>query len=176
MLIPLIVLSVGAVFAGFVFHNFFVEPETAGAFWQGSLAFNEPLMHAMHEVPTWVKWSSTAAMLLGLLVAALMYLRETDAPRQVAENLSPLYKFLLNKWYFDELYTLIFVRPAFWFGRVFWKGGDKGVIDRFGPDGVANVVRSSSGLAVRFQSGYLYSYALVMLLGLVGLVTWVMVR
>ena len=176
MLIPLILLSVGAVFAGFAFHNFFVEPETAGAFWKGSIAFNEPLMHAMHEIPTWVKWSSTGAMLIGLMFASAMYLRETDAPKQMSEQLNPLYRFLLNKWYFDELYHLIFVRPAFALGRLFWKGGDKGVIDRFGPDGIANVVRSGSGFAVRFQSGYLYSYALVMLLGLVGLVSWVMVR
>ncbi|WP_420605330.1 NADH-quinone oxidoreductase subunit L [Novosphingopyxis sp.] len=176
MLVALILLSVGAVFAGFAFHDFFVEPETAGAFWQGSIAFNEPLMHAMHAIPVWVKWSSTVAMLVGLITAALMYLRETDAPERLSENVRPLYRFLLNKWYFDELYNLIFVRPAFWLGRLFWKGGDKGVIDRFGPDGMATLVRSGSGFAVRFQSGYLYSYALVMLLGLVGLVTWVMVR
>ncbi len=176
MLVPLILLSIGAVFAGYAFHNFFVEPETAGAFWKGSIAFNEPLMHAMHEIPVWVKWSSTVAMLAGLFFAAAMYLRETDAPRAVSENLGPLYRFLVHKWYFDELYHFIFVRPAFWLGRLFWKGGDKGVIDRFGPDGMATLVRSGSGFAVRFQSGYLYSYALVMLLGLVGLVTWVMVR
>ncbi len=176
MLLPLVVLSFGAVFAGYLFHNFFVEPEMAGEFWKGSLAFNEHLMHAMHEVPFWVKLGSTVAMLIGLIVAALMYLRESDAPKAFADNLRPLYRFLLNKWYFDELYNLIFVRPAFWLGRIFWKGGDKGIIDRFGPDGIATVVRSGSGFAVRFQSGYLYSYALVMLLGLVGLVTWVMVR
>ena len=176
MLLPLVILSFGAVFAGFLFHNFFVEPETAGEFWKGSLAFNEHLMHAMHEVPLWVKFGSTVAMLIGLITAALMYLRESDAPKAFADNLRPLYRFLLNKWYFDELYNLIFVRPSFWLGRIFWKGGDKGLIDRFGPDGIATLVRSGSGFAVRFQSGYLYSYALVMLLGLVGLVTWVMVR
>ncbi len=176
MLAPLLLLATGAVFAGFAFHNQFVEAEYGPAFWNGSIAFNEALMHAIHEVPGWVKWSSTAAMLIGLLTAAAMYLRKTDAPQKLAENMNPLYRFLLNKWYFDELYNLVFVRPAFWLGRLFWKGGDKGVIDRFGPDGIAAVVRSGSGFAVRFQSGYLYSYALVMLLGLVGLVTWAMVR
>jgi len=165
-----------AVFAGLVFHGAFVEPESAGAFWRGSLDFNEHLMHAMHEVPLGVKLASTAAMLLGFATAFLMYLRSEDAPARLAAALRPLYLFLLNKWYFDELYNALFVRPAFAFGRLFWKTGDEGTIDRFGPNGAASVVAMGSRMAVRLQSGYLYSYALVMLLGLVGFVSWVMVR
>ena len=88
-----------------------------------------------------------------------------------------LHNFVFNKWYFDELYDLVFVRPAFWLGRQFWKIGDIGIIDRFGPNGAAWLVARGSGLAQRkVQSGYLYSYALVMLLGLVGAVTWVIAR
>ncbi len=175
MLIPLAVLTLGAVFAGLAFHNAFIEAGEGTKFWAAStLHFNEHLMHAMHEVPLWVKLSSTVAMLTGLLVAWNMYIRSKTAPRTVATMFAPLYNFFLNKWYFDELYNLIFVRPAFWLGRLFWKGGDVGIIDRFGPNGSAAVVAFGSRLAVKMQTGYVYSYALVMLLGLVGLVTWLM--
>ena len=177
MLIPLGVLTLGAVFAGFVFHGGFIEAETGKAFWANStLFFNEHLMHAMHEVPLWVKLSSTVAMLTGLLVAYVMYHQSKDAPQRLATAFAPLYRFFLNKWYFDELYNAVFVRPAFWLGRLFWKQGDIGVIDRFGPNGSAAVVSFGSKLAVKMQSGYLYTYALVMLLGLVTAVSWMMVR
>jgi NADH-quinone oxidoreductase subunit L len=105
-----------------------------------------------------------------------MYLRSADAPQKLAKTFHALYNFFLNKWYFDELYNLIFVRPAFWLGNLFWKGGDVGIIDRFGPNGSAAAVALTSRLAVRMQSGYVYSYALVMLLGLVGLISWMMVQ
>jgi NADH-quinone oxidoreductase subunit L len=177
MLIPLGILTLGAVFAGFVFHGGFIEAEAGKAFWANStLFFNEHLMHAMHEVPLWVKLSSTVAMLTGLLVAYVMYQQSKDAPQRLATAFAPLYRFFLNKWYFDELYDAVFVRPAFWFGRLFWKQGDIGIIDRFGPNGSAAVVSFGSKLAVKMQSGYLYTYALVMLLGLVTAVSWMMVR
>jgi len=177
MLIPLGILTLGAVFAGFVFHGGFIDAETGKAFWANStLFFNEHLMHAMHEVPLWVKLSSTVAMLTGLVVAYVMYQQSKDAPQRLATAFAPLYRFFLNKWYFDELYDAVFVRPAFWFGRLFWKQGDIGIIDRFGPNGSAAVVSFGSKLAVKMQSGYLYTYALVMLLGLVTAVSWMMVR
>ncbi|MES2783121.1 MAG: NADH-quinone oxidoreductase subunit L [Pseudomonadota bacterium] len=177
MLTPLALLTIGAVFAGFVFHNQFIEAEAGKAFWANStLYFNEHLMHAMHEVPLWVKLSSTVAMLIGLTTAYFMYQRSEDAPQRLATTFAPIYRFFLNKWYFDELYNFLFVRPAFWLGRVFWKQGDVGIIDRFGPNGSAAVVSFSSKMAVRMQSGYLYTYALVMLLGLVIAVSWMMVR
>jgi NADH-quinone oxidoreductase subunit L len=176
MLVPLGVLGIGAIFAGFLFHGGFIEAETGKAFWANStLYFNEHLMHAMHEVPMWVKLSSTVAMLTGLTIAWLMYIRSETAPATVARNFAPLYKFFYNKWYFDELYHWLFIKPAFWFGRLFWKQGDVGIIDRFGPNGSAAVVAFSSRMAVRMQSGYVYTYALVMLLGLVGLMSWMMV-
>ena len=177
MLTPLALLTIGAVFAGFVFHNAFIDAEAGKAFWANStLYFNEHLMHAMHEVPLWVKLSSTVAMLIGLTTAYLMYQRSEDAPQRLATTFAPIYRFFLNKWYFDELYNFLFVRPAFWFGRLFWKQGDVGIIDRFGPNGSAAVVSFGSKMAVRMQSGYLYTYALVMLLGLVIAVSWMMVR
>ncbi len=172
MLVPLIVLSLGAVFAGFLFHHAFIEE---GSFWNGSIAFNEGLIHAMHEVPLWVKLSATIAMLLGLLGAFMAYIRNTAIPAATAEQLGPVYRFLFNKWYFDELYNFLFVKPAFVLGRLFWQRGDVGVIDRFGPNGAALVVAKGSVFARKIQSGYLTSYALIMLLGLVAAVSWVLV-
>ena len=177
MLTPLALLTVGAIFAGFVFHNAFIDAEAGQAFWANStLYFNTHLMHAIHEVPLWVKLSSTVAMLIGLVTAYVMYQLSKDAPQRLATTFAPIYRFFLNKWYFDELYNFLFVRPAFWFGRLFWKQGDIGIIDRFGPNGSAALVSLGSKLAVRMQSGYLYTYALVMLLGLVIAVSWMMVR
>ncbi|KPM25355.1 NADH:ubiquinone oxidoreductase subunit L [Citromicrobium sp. RCC1885] len=171
MLIPLVVLSLGAVFAGFVFYEPFVDVE---GFWQGSVFFNENLVHTMHGVPLWVKLTATIAMLLGLAIAWLSYIRNPKLPEAAAEQLGPIYRFFLNKWYFDELYNFLFVKPAFWLGRVFWKVLDIGIIDRFGPDGAAWVVRQGSVGAKRFQSGMLNTYALIMLLGLVAAITWVL--
>lgn len=178
MLVPLAVLTLGAIAAGYVFKYDFIYAEEGGtAFWAAStLYFNEHLIHAMHHVPMWVKLASTVAMLTGLFTARMMYIRSETAPATVAKHFEPLYKFFYNKWYFDELYNLVFVKPAFWFGSLFWKGGDIGIIDRFGPNGSAAAVGLTSRLAVRMQSGYLYTYALVMLLGLVAAISWFMVQ
>ena len=171
MLIPLGVLTLGAVFAGWVFSHAFLEN---GAFWGGSIYYNEGLMHAMHAVPLWVKLTATIVMLLGLLAAWMAYIRDTSLAERGAEQLGPVYRFFLNKWYFDELYNAVFIRPAFWLGRQFWQKGDVGLIDRFGPNGAAWVVAQGAGAAKRFQSGYVTSYALIMLLGLVAALTWVL--
>jgi NADH-quinone oxidoreductase subunit L len=176
MLVPLGVLAIGAVFAGYVFHGAFLEAIEGAEFWKGSIAFDEHLMHAMHEVPMWVKLSATVVMALGLLTAYWAYIADTSVPGKFVGMFRGLYAFLLNKWYFDELYDLIFVKPAFWIGRLFWKRGDQGTIDRFGPNGVSAVVAGTGALARRMQSGYLYTYALVMLLGLAAAATWAMVR
>jgi len=176
MLIPLGVLSIGAIFAGYLFHHPFIYPEEGMAFWNGSLAFDAHLMHAAHEVPTIIKWMPFAAMAIGLLIAWNSYIRNTALPARFVSQFGLLHQFLFNKWYFDELYNLLFVKPAFAIGRFFWKRGDEGTIDRFGPDGVAALVQGGTRLAVRLQSGYVYGYAFVMLLGLVGLTSWAMVR
>jgi NADH-quinone oxidoreductase subunit L len=176
MLIPLILLSVGAVAAGFVFHGAFIEPEAGEHFWKGALAFNQHLMHSMHEVPLWVKLSATFAMLGGLLIGWLAYVRYPAFPAAFVANFRPLYNFLLNKWYFDELYNFLFVKPAFFIGRLLWKAGDEGTIDRFGPNGVARLVQLGSVGAARLQSGYVYAYAFVMLIGLTAALTWVIAR
>jgi NADH-quinone oxidoreductase subunit L len=176
MLIPLIVLSLGAVLAGFVFHDAFIGPEGGLAFWKGALAFNSHLMHAAHEVPTWVKFAPFAVMLTGFVIAWLSYIRNTDWPQRFVSQFGVLYDFLLNKWYFDELYNVLFVKPAFAIGRFFWKFGDVGFIDRFGPNGLAALVVQGNKITRRVQSGYLYTYALVMLIGLAAAATWAMTR
>jgi len=176
ILVPLAVLSLGAIAAGFVFHGWFIEPDAGTRFWRGTIAFNEHLMHAMHEVPVGVKLSATIAMLLGLVSAWYAYLRNPGFPAQVAEQFHVLYRFLLHKWYFDELYHLVFVRPAFAIGRLFWHRGDEKTIDRFGPNGLAWVAQLGSRAAVRLQTGYLYTYAFVMLIGLTAAVTWAINR
>jgi NADH-quinone oxidoreductase subunit L len=176
MLVPLGLLSIGALFAGMAFHAPFLEPEEGAAFWAGSLAFDEHLMHAIHEVPLWVKLAPGVAMLIGFLIAWGAYIRSRDFPARAADQLRVLYAFLYNKWYFDEIYDVLFVRPSLWLGRLFWKGGDEGTIDRFGPDGAAALVAGGNKLTARLQSGYVYTYAFVMLLGIAAATTWAMAR
>jgi NADH-quinone oxidoreductase subunit L len=172
ILVPLILLSIGAVAAGFVFHGYFIEPGAGEAYWKGSVAFREHLMHAMHEVPLGVKLSATIAMLLGLFTAWRLYISSPDLPGKIAAQFSVVYDFLLHKWYIDELYDILFVRPAFAIGRLFWKKGDEGTIDRFGPNGSAWLVSQGSRVTARLQSGYVYTYAFVMLIGLTAALTW----
>ncbi|WFL77141.1 NADH-quinone oxidoreductase subunit L [Altererythrobacter arenosus] len=171
MLVPLGVLSVGAVLAGQIFAPSFLD---SAAFWSGSIFYNEPLIHAMHAVPGPVKYAALIVMVLGLVGAYWAYIKDTSIPGKFVEQFRYVHQFVYNKWYFDELYNLIFVKPAFWLGRQFWQRGDVGLIDRFGPNGIAAVVQRGALVAKKVQSGYLYSYALIMLLGLVAAITWVL--
>ena len=172
MLVPLYVLALGALIAGFVFKDFFIGHEYE-AFWRGAVVKNE-IIEEMHHVPLWVVWSPFVAMVLGFGLAYLFYIRRPELPAALAAQHEPLYKFLLNKWYFDELYDLIFVRPAMWLGRFLWKKGDGYVIDGFGPDGVSARVVDVTQQVVRLQTGYMYHYAFAMLIGVAALVTWFM--
>ncbi|MBV9704872.1 MAG: hypothetical protein JO163_19280 [Methylobacteriaceae bacterium] len=126
----------------------------------------------MEKVPGLVSLLPSVMMIVGFLVALHMYILQPFAARQLAEQQRLLYRFLLNKWYFDELYDLIFVRPAFWLGRLFWKGGDGRIIDGIGPDGVAARVIDAARGAVRLQTGYVYHYAFAMLIGIAAFITW----
>ena len=170
MLIPLYALAAGALVAGFVFKDYFIGHEYA-EFWHGAVADNE-IMHKFHDVPGWVVASPFVAMALGFALAFLFYIRNTSLPAKLAEQHWPVYKFLLNKWYFDELYDLIFVRPAMWIGRFFWKKGDGYVIDGFGPDGISSVVGDVTRGVVKLQTGYLYHYAFAMMIGIAALISW----
>ncbi|MDO9126721.1 NADH-quinone oxidoreductase subunit L [Parvibaculum sp.] len=176
MLVPLVVLAVGALGAGAVFAPLFIG-HAYEAFWLEAIyrGAENHILHAMHEVPDWVPFVPTLMMIVGFATAWLFYIARPDMPRQLARTHESLYKFLLNKWYFDEIYDFLFVRPAFWLGRVFWKQGDGRIIDGLGPDGISARVLDVTRGVVRLQSGYLYHYAFAMLLGVAGLVTWFMV-
>ena len=126
----------------------------------------------METVPWLVSLSPTLFLLAGFSTAAYMYLVDRTAPKRLADAYPYLYRFLLNKWYFDELYDFVFVRPAFAIGRLFWKGGDGAIIDGFGPDGVSARVLDVTRETVRLQTGYIYHYAFAMLLGAAALATW----
>ncbi|WP_308516659.1 NADH-quinone oxidoreductase subunit L [Sphingomonas flavescens] len=172
MLVPIALLAIGALLAGQIFHDIFVGGDRAPEFWRASIAFNEHLAHAAHGSPEWVKLTPTIVMLIGLWIAWNNYIRAPGSSDRFVATFPGIYKFVANKWYFDELYNFLFVRPALWLGRLFWKRGDEGTIDRFGPHGAAYAVGVGNRIAARVQSGYLYSYALVMLLGLIGAATW----
>jgi NADH-quinone oxidoreductase subunit L len=176
MLAPLFVLAIGSIFAGFLFHEWFVGHHYEH-FWKGAIftASDNHIVHEFHDVPKWVKWSPFAAMLIGFLTAWQFYIRSPQTPKRLAEQHNGLYKFLLNKWYFDELYDLIFVRPAMRLGRFLWKTGDGKVIDGLGPDGVSARVIDVTQRVVKLQTGFLYHYAFAMLIGVAALVTWMMV-
>lgn len=175
MLVPLYLLTAGALFAGFIFHDYFFG-EAYAEFWKGALftgAHNE-VLHEVHHVPTWVKLSPFVAMLVGLVTAWYMYIKSPETPKKLAQSQWLLYQFLLNKWYFDELYDFLFVRSAKALGRFLWKKGDVATIDAYGPNGVAAGVAGLTQRVVRLQSGYLYHYAFAMLLGIAALITWMM--
>jgi len=120
----------------------------------------------------WVKLLPLVAALGGLALSYYYYIVNPSMPARTARAFKPLYTFFYNKWYFDELYDFLFVRPAFWLGRFLWKRGDGTVIDGLGPDGIAARVLDASRGAMRLQTGYVYHYALAMLLGVVALATW----
>jgi len=175
MTAPLFVLSAGALFAGLIFYEYFVGHDY-GHFWKTALftAKSNHLLHDIHEVPFLVKSAATIVMVLGFLIAYLFYIRKPELPKQLAQEHSGLYKFLLNKWYVDEIYDFLFVRPAMWLGRFFWKRGDGWLIDGFGPDGVSARVLDVTGKVVKLQSGYIYHYAFAMMIGIAAIVTWMM--
>ncbi|MCT8266028.1 NADH-quinone oxidoreductase subunit L [Afifella sp. JA880] len=176
MLVPLFVLAAGALFGGILCSTAFIDPEQSAEFWKGALytAQDNHIIEDIHHVPGWVKLAPFVAMVGGFLVALFFYIVRPETPKSLARQMGSLYRFLLNKWYFDELYNAMFVRPAFAFGRFLWHRGDEGTIDRLGPDGISARVVDITGRVVRLQSGYLYHYAFVMLIGVALLVTWMM--
>ncbi|MCF7645742.1 NADH-quinone oxidoreductase subunit L [Bacillus subtilis] len=176
MLVPLFVLAVGALFAGFFFVGYFFG-DNYDAFWKGALftGADNHILHDFHGVPTWVKFSPFIAMVLGFIFAWVFYIRSPETPKAIAARHPGLYQFLLNKWYFDELYNFLFVRPSMALGRFLWKTGDTKIIDGMGPNGVAARVVGITNRVVKLQSGYLYHYAFAMLIGVAALVTWMMI-
>jgi NADH-quinone oxidoreductase subunit L len=173
MLIPLFVLATGAVLAGIVFYDGFVGHHWK-EFWGSSILIleNHKAMDEAHHVPFLVKVGPIIVGVIGIFIAWIAYIRDTALPGRMAAQHHMLYQFLLNKWYFDELYDRVFVRPTFWLGNLLWKGGDGKIIDGLGPDGLAATVVRLAKRASILQSGYVYHYAFAMLIGVAALVTY----
>ncbi len=166
MLIPLMVLAIGAIFAGMIGYTYFVGEDRFG-FWKQALAMvGEDPIEAAHHVDPAIAMMPVGIALAGIAIAVLLYVVRPGIPARLAEAMPGLYRFLLNKWYFDELYDRIFVRPAFALGRFFWKRGDVGAIDRFGPDGISLLTRIAARRTALLQSGFVYHYAFAMIIGL----------
>ena len=169
MLVPLLLLAVGAIAAGFVFAPRFIG-DYEHDFWRGAIFVSEAnhVLHDSHYVPVWVKWSPLILTLIGSFAAFWLYVMKEGMARRMADRGGVVHAFLYNKWYFDELYDVVFVKGARAVGDLFWKVGDVKIIDGGGPNGMAWLSRKFAGGLARFQSGYVYFYAFVMLLGLAG--------
>jgi NADH-quinone oxidoreductase subunit L len=206
MLLPLIVLAIGAIFAGMLFYKPFVGSLEGGheeviahdvveeedveapvvdleekheiwnrhAFWGNAIEVREAndTLEAAHHVPEWVKFLPLVMGVLGIGLAWVFYVLQPDLPERVKQSFRPLHTLFFNKWFFDELYDRLFVRTAVLLGLLFWKRGDQNFIDRFGPDGSAHASQKIAGLLSRFQSGFVYQYAFVMMMALIGLISW----
>src|SRR5713226_414633 len=173
MLIPIGILAAGSIFAGFPFKELFAG-HGVEEFFRESVKMNPHIIEDMHHIPETIVFLPTVMMALGFVVSYVFYIQRPYLPVELARQHQLLYQFLLNKWYFDEFYDLIFVRPAKRFGRFLWKVGDGYIIDGFGPDGVSARVLDVTRNVVRLQTGYLYHYAFAMLIGVAGLITWFM--
>jgi len=173
MTIPLILLALGAIFSGYIGVQIGMV-DADGAFWRGSIVVlaKNNVLEAAHNVPGWVKGLPLVVGAVGIAIAYVMYMLWPGLPGRIVARCRPVYLFLLNKWYFDELYDAVFVRGANYLGRGFWKGGDGALIDGVGPDGIAAAVLNLARQATRLQTGYLYHYAFAMLIGVAALVTW----
>ncbi len=174
MLIPLVLLSIGAIFAGFLFKELFIGYEGLNNFWRDSIFFLKPL--STDHPPLWFLLLTPTLVILSIPLAYYLFLKNKNLPERLASINKPLYQFLLNKWYFDELYDVLFVKPSKKLGLFLWKFFDLKIIDGFGPDGISSMIKKFSVKANKFQSGYIYQYAFVMLLGFSALLTFLIVK
>ena len=170
MLLPLVVLAVGAIFAGFLFKDLFIGHEGENNFWGESIKFLNPL--STDHPPLWVILSTPILVLFSIPIAYYLFVKNKEIPNQFAQMNKPLYDFFVNKWYFDELYNIIFIRSSKKVGLFFWKVVDIKIIDKFGPDGVSSLIKNLSLKASKFQSGFIYQYAFMILIGFSLLLTF----
>ena len=174
MLIPLIILSFGAIFAGFTFKELFIGNIEENNFWKNSIFFLEPL--SSDHPPFWFLILTPLLVIFSIPFAYYLFVKNKDLPKRIVNVNKPLYNFLVNKWYFDELYEIIFVKSSKKIGLFLWKFFDIKVIDQFGPDGISKFIKKCSSKANKFQSGYIYQYAFIMLLGFSALLTFLIVK
>ena len=174
MIAPLLILALGAVFSGIIFKDLFIGHNTSYTFWGSSIMFLEPL--SQNHPPTWFLFLTPILVILSIPLSYYLFVKNKKIVDGIVESNKPIYTFLKHKWYFDELYDYIFVKPSKKVGKYLWKHIDILIIDRFGPDGISNLIKNFSMKAVKFQSGYIYHYALVMLLGFSALLTLLIIK
>jgi len=174
MIIPLIILAIGAIFSGFLFKDLFIGIESSSNFWKNSIFFLEPL--SQDHPPSWFILLTPVLVILSIPVAYYIFVKNIKITHEIVNGNLPLYNFLKNKWYFDELYDYLFVNPSKKIGLYFWKKIDLRFIDRFGPDGISNLIKNISLFAVKFQNGFIYHYAFIMLLGFSALLTFLILN
>ena len=170
MIFPLIILSIGALFSGFFFKELFIGPYSSDDFWSDSIKFLLPL--SSDHPPLWIIYSTPVMVVLSIPFSYYLFVKNKNIPNWLMNENKPLYNFLLNKWYFDEFYDFLFVKRFKKIGIFFWKNVDVKIIDKYGPDGVSNLIKNLSTKAVKFQTGHIYQYAFIMLLGFSALLTY----
>ena len=174
MLVPLAILSLGAIFAGLVFKELFIGYEGINNFWNESIFLLEPL--STDHPPLWFLILTPTLVILSIPLAYYLFVKNNNFTKQLVNINKPLYEFLFNKWYFDEIYKTLFINPSKKFGLFLWKFFDVKVIDGFGPDGISVLIKKISIKANKFQSGYIYQYAFIMLLGFSAFLTYLIVK
>ena len=173
MLLPLMILGLGAIFAGYFFKEIFIGHYSSN-FWKSSIFFLEEINH--DYVPLWLLITTPILVIITIPLSYYYFVKNTKILDGIKNSNMPLYNFLLNKWYIDELYQLLFVNSLKKLGLFLWKRGDQNIIDKFGPDGVSKIIKIISNKAVKFQTGYIYDYAFVMLIGLSALITYLILN
>ena len=174
MLVPLVILAAGSVLAGFVFKDLFLGLGSFSNFWQGSIFFIEPL--STDHPPGYILYLTPALVTISIPISYYIFLKNKSFIEGLVNSNKPIYWFLKNKWYFDELYEFLFIKSSKFLGKYFWKKIDGLVIDRFGPDGLSNLFKNLSIKAVKFQSGFIYQYAFIMLIGLSLILTIIIIK
>ena len=174
MILPLILLAIGSVFTGYFFKDLFIGFEKSYQFWSSSIFFLEPLSN--EHPPKWFLFLTPTLVVFSIPISFYLFVKRKDLLVYIVDGNRPFYNFLKNKWYFDEIYDYIFVKSLKNIGIYFWKKIDVLIIDRFGPDGISNIIKILSNKAVKFQSGYIYQYAFIMLVGFSALLTYLIVK
>jgi NADH-quinone oxidoreductase subunit L len=167
-------LAIGAIFAGFLFKDLFIGHGVENHFWGDSIKFIIPL--STDHPPLWVIIITPALVILSIPISYYLFIKNKELPEQFAQSNKPLYNFLVNKWYFDEFYDIIFIKSSKKLGLFFWKIMDIKIIDKFGPDGFSLIIKNLSFRARKFQSGFIYQYAFMILIGLSALLTFLILQ
>jgi NADH-quinone oxidoreductase subunit L len=175
MLLPLVLLALGSIFAGIYFYDSFID-HSWKEFWGNSIFVlkSNHILEEIHHAPYLVKWAPTIAMIVGFIISYKFYIKNKDIPFNLSKEHDLLYNFLYNKWYFDELYNFIFVKPTMKIAKIFWINGDENIINKYGPDGIVRRINQITKRIVKIQTGFIYHYAFSMIIGVSIMITFYM--